>query len=366
MAILLQQYRIIIGSYLRSGLPSKKLLSKRGSKSIDDHSSICMPYMWVLVFLLLLSFPTSCAVTRVTCISTLKTVPDMDTFHMKQPRSSSNIYFLQNAQEELNCSKCDKPFLYNKSLNKMCHILYGNRRNIGYKYFSWNCGRGLLSKNKIEDIKQVAIRHKPHFMGISEVDLRRNELALHDSDSSIEFSTEKIHQALKIEGYKLFLPQSWLIHDKARIIVYVNEEINAKNQSCSNFDSHIQNITLEVGFGRAKKHIVCFYYREWKSCVTELCSKEAQIEYFDKLVGIWKEYTSGDKDFVACGDTNLCALSMYEAGYRHADLANVLKDFLIEESCYQLVNGITRIRSVVGQLQRSCLDHVIVNCINKM
>ena len=78
MAILLQQYRIIIGSYLRSGLPSKKLLSKRGSKSIDDHSSLCMPYMWVLMLLLLLSFPTSCAVTRVTCISTLKTASVME------------------------------------------------------------------------------------------------------------------------------------------------------------------------------------------------------------------------------------------------------------------------------------------------
>ena len=25
------------------------------------------------------------------------------------------------------------------SINKLCHIIYGNRRNVGYKYFGWNC-----------------------------------------------------------------------------------------------------------------------------------------------------------------------------------------------------------------------------------
>ena len=64
----------------------------------------------------------------------------------------------------------------NIDINKICHILFGNRRNIGYKYFSWNCGRGLLSKNKLDDVKNISQRHKPHFMGISEVDLRRNEM----------------------------------------------------------------------------------------------------------------------------------------------------------------------------------------------
>ena len=55
------------------------------------------------------------------------------------------------------------------SINKLCQILFGNRRNLGYKYFSWNCDRAYLSKNKIEDVKQIATRHKPHFIGISEL-----------------------------------------------------------------------------------------------------------------------------------------------------------------------------------------------------
>ena len=36
--------------------------------------------------------------------------------------------------------------------NKICHCLYGNRRNLGYKYFTWNCDIGILSENKLEDI----------------------------------------------------------------------------------------------------------------------------------------------------------------------------------------------------------------------
>ena len=100
---------------------------------------------------------------------------------------------------------------YNSTSN-LAHYIYGNRRNVGYKYFSWNCDRGLISKHKIEDIKTFATRHRPHFMGISEVDLRRNESNC-NLDSTNEFSTSQVHESLKIDGYRLILPSSWEIHD---------------------------------------------------------------------------------------------------------------------------------------------------------
>ena len=86
---------------------------------------------------------------------------------------------------------------YPTSKINVLHYTYGNRRNLGYKYFSWNCDRGLLSKHKIEDVRIVAEKYKPHFMAISEVDLRRNE-----------FSTEQLHEVLRIDGYKIILPCS--------------------------------------------------------------------------------------------------------------------------------------------------------------
>ena len=51
---------------------------------------------------------------------------------------------------------------YSRSKINILHYIYGNRRNLGYKYFSWNCDRGLLSKHKIEDVRNFATKHNPH------------------------------------------------------------------------------------------------------------------------------------------------------------------------------------------------------------
>ena len=75
-------------------------------------------------------------------------------------------------------------------INKMCHIMFGNkRRNIGYRYFTWNCDRGLLSKNKLEDIKCFAAKHKPNFMGIAEIDFKSDENNIIESSTNT-LSTE--------------------------------------------------------------------------------------------------------------------------------------------------------------------------------
>ena len=89
-------------------------------------------------------------------------------------------------------------------------------------------------------------------------------------------STEQVQDKLRIYGYKLILPASWLAHDKARIIVYADEEMNVKVKNPPDEEAHLQNILLEIGFGRAKKHIVNFYYRGWKSCVTGNSSQADQ------------------------------------------------------------------------------------------
>ena len=41
--------------------------------------------------------------------------------------------------------------LDSKSINKMCHVIYGNKKDQGLTFASWNCGRAL--SQKIEDIK---------------------------------------------------------------------------------------------------------------------------------------------------------------------------------------------------------------------
>ena len=276
-------------------------------------------------------------------------------------RSSPSTLHSSQDKNPITHLNCDSNFCS----NKRAHILYGNRRNLGYKYFSWNCDRGLLSKNKIEDIRQFALRHKPHFMGISEVDLRRNENNTNASSTN-EFSSEQAQEVFKVQGYRLIFPSSWLNHDKARIMVYVDEEIKAKVKNVLPGEDHLQHVALEVGFGKSKTHCVDFYYREWKSCITGENSKEAQEKEFDKLTNIWRRFVSDDKDFLALGDTNICAKKFDDPNNPYRDLVDIFQDFLVEENCYQIVDDFTRIRMVKNDVQRSCLDHVTVNCVDKV
>ena len=86
-------------------------------------------------------------------------------------------------------------------------VQFGNKRNIGYKYLSWNCDRGFLAHRKIDDIKLFAQKYKPDFMGISEVDLRRDENNKTENSTNI-LSTGQVYEKMNIEGYRLFLPPS--------------------------------------------------------------------------------------------------------------------------------------------------------------
>ena len=79
----------------------------------------------------------------------------------------------------------------------------------------------------------------------------------------------------------------------------------------------------------------------------------------------WKEIVDSGRNFVALGDANLCALSWNEQNFTHKELADEVTNFLLSESCFQLVNKATRVQSVGGRLQKSCLDHITTNIPEK-
>jgi exonuclease III len=137
----------------------------------------------------------------------------------------------------------------------------------------------------------------------------------------------------------------WETLGTARIIAYAKDDLKVKHlyPQDASYD-HIQNISLEVGFGRAKKHICNFYYREWTSCKNKRKDLENQKEDLDLLLDIWRNCNQDDKDFVALGDMNLCAKKWDEPSYQHKDLANSVKDFMSEENCSQVIDNYTRIR----------------------
>ena len=103
--------------------------------------------------------------------------------------------------------------------NTLVHALNGNKRNIGYKYLSWNCGRGLISENKMDDLKLFISRHQPHVIGISEVDLKRN---VNDHEG-----TGKLLEDLSINDYNIFLPKSWDSLGTARLLVYARDDLKS-------------------------------------------------------------------------------------------------------------------------------------------
>ena len=109
----------------------------------------------------------------------------------------------------------------------MPHYVGNKKRNCGYKYFTWNCDRGLLSQKKIEDIEIFALKHKPHFMGISEINLKRNEENKNENSTNV-MSTSQVHEKFDIEEYRIILPPSWIIHNADRIFVYVMEDLKVK------------------------------------------------------------------------------------------------------------------------------------------
>ena len=72
----------------------------------------------------------------------------------------------------------------------------------------------------------------------------------------------------------------------------------------------------------------------------------------------WKGLNSKKRDTVIMGDANLCALKWGEDTYQHKDLADLVQDYLLETSSFQLVTETTRSGAVAGgEVSMACLDH---------
>ena len=107
--------------------------------------------------------------------------------------------------------RCSFTWSYSSlNLNKLMHILFGNRR-LGYRIAAWNCRKGLFLQDKspsekLSDIKYLLQRHDLHLLGVLESDL-------HGVSSRLKrarpISTKDILEKLHIDGYAIKLPSSW-------------------------------------------------------------------------------------------------------------------------------------------------------------
>ena len=251
------------------------------------------------------------------------------------------------------------------SINKIQKIVNGNRRSVGYKLAVWNCGRGLVQQGysiKLNEIKQFIEAKKPHCFAVIESDFYGHNSEINRLN---KYTTNEIREMLKIDGYKIEFPKTWDTHGQARLICYVSEDIKYKRKYFNQDHDHIPSISLEIGLGKATKTVVHYYYREWKNGVTGESDATNQLSDLKNHIKQWEELANTGRNFVSLGDANLCALSWNDHNFKYKELANEIQNFLLGETCFQIVNKFTRVQEVSGCLQKSCLDHVTTNIPEK-
>ena len=91
----------------------------------------------------------------------------------------------------------------------------------------------------------------------------------------------------------------------------------------------------------------------------------SQLVQLQQHVGQWEALVRSGRKFISLGDANVCAMHWNDPNFRNKNLSTQIQTFLLCESCSQLVNKYTRVQSVSGVLQRSCIDHVTTNVPEK-
>ena len=238
-------------------------------------------------------------------------------------------------------------------------MLNGNR-NRCYNIGMWNCRKGLTNREnlptaKIVDVKDFLMTNDLQLLCLIEADL-------HGVTSRVRrvkpITGKEIEESLKIENYKIILPQSWQVHGQARVILYVREDINLKVRPLARENSDLPSVSCEIGVGKEKKTRVNFFYREWTSGVSGLGDNSSKVERLKRQISHWKTLHAGGRDTIILGDANLCALKWEEENFQYKELALQIKEYLLETSSYQLVKEPTRLGNTTGEgVSATCIDH---------
>ena len=149
-------------------------------------------------------------------------------------------------------------------------------------------------------------------------------------------------------------------------MAYVKEEIKPIVRNVPPESSDLASISLEIGLGKETKTCFNIFYREFTGGVSGLGNLQAQKDRLSRQISHWKSLYGRGKDVVILGDSNLCAMQWDEVSYINKELANMIQDFMLEQSSQQLVNSITRIESAGQMVQRSCIDHCYTDVREKV
>ena len=73
-----------------------------------------------------------------------------------------------------------------------------------------------------------------------------------------------------------------------------------------------------------------------KACVTGNQTQESQFNDLELLMNIWRRASDQDRDFISFGDMNLCCRRWDTPGYIHSNMADLVKEYMLEENSINL------------------------------
>ena len=171
----------------------------------------------------------------------------------------------------------------------------GNRasRGRGIQIIAWNKGSSYL-QNKHHKIETIIAADKPHIIGLSEANLKK------DTDLSlVQHDDYTLHTAPTLENPLLGI---------SRLVVYTHSSLVVKRRHDLENDS-LSAVWLELGMPRQKKIIVGNIYREWQHMDqgpdSVSGSVAEQLQRWLIFIDMWGKVLREGKEVMVLGDINL-------------------------------------------------------------
>ena len=273
--------------------------------------------------------------------------------------TSSRLVATPKIQESSN-TLIDIPCLFDsRDRNFLAKIVNGNRgvRGTGIKLAHWNKGPSYLH-NKHDEIETLIADHRPHILGLSEANFRRD----HDL-AQVQHADYDLHLSPTLSNPS---------QDTARIVVYTHRSLIVKRRVDLE-DKRISAIWLEVGLPHKKKILVCQGYREWKYLGQADQSSGAigaQLDRWSVFLALWEQALVEGKEVIVMMDANLDFIKWTNSNLPPSDNTAKLKpliDLLFEKIFPLGVSQVVTVatRSWPGQ-EDSGLDHIYTNKPDKV
>ena len=243
--------------------------------------------------------------------------------------------------------------------NFLARMVNGNRsqRGHGIKLLHWNKGPSFLI-NKHQEVETLVADHRPHVLGLSEANLKRE----HDQ-SIVQHQDYDLHTCDTISNPQLGV---------SRIVVYTHKSLVVKRRKDLE-DNTISAIWLEIGLPRQKKILHCQAYREWQHLGQGdnlSGSIPSQLQRWELFLEKWELALMEGKEVVVMMDANIDFLKWtrddlpaFDSTSKLKSLIDILFSKIFPHGVSQLVRTATR--TWPGQAD-SGLDHIYTNKPDKL